>query len=122
MCLVAILSIGLLSGTAFAQSIDKAWSVETLYILYTGTIQFTPSYVVPASAGYSLTQGKNVKQAYVNYTRNNVSVTTNGGRLYTLTAPSKTSNTQYSAVATAWESLDPFCPYPTKFNYGWIYF
>ena len=49
------------------------------------------------------------------------SVTTNGGRLYTSTASSKTSSITYSAHAKAWDSLNPWAPV-TKFKYGWIYF
>lgn len=120
--LIAGLCMGLLfETTAFAQDTNKAWSTETVQLYYTGTIQFVPSFVVPADAGYYLTQGKNVKQAYVNYTRDNESVTTNGGRLYTGTASSTSQTTQYSATAHAWDSLNPWAS-KTLFNYGWIYF
>ncbi len=65
--------------------------------------------------------GKHVKRTYVNFTRDIQSVTTNGGRLYTSTASSKTSSITYSAHANAWDSLNPWA-LVTKFKYGWIYF
>ncbi|HHW70812.1 MAG TPA: hypothetical protein GX392_05695 [Clostridiales bacterium] len=49
--------------------------------------------------------GKHVKRAYVNFTRDRQSVTTNGGRLYTSTASSKTSSIAYSARAKAYYNL-----------------
>lgn len=122
MSLAASLCLGIFSmGTASAQSINTATSVETLQIKYTGTIKFTPSYVVPNYAGYSLVAGKNVKQAYVNYTRDGNSVTTTGGRVYTGTAQSKFDPLSRSATATAWDTVNPVAS-KTKFNYGWIYF
>ena len=107
---------------ASAQSTDYAKSKETLQIHYTGYIQFKPSYKIPANAGYSLSKGKYVKRAYVNYTRDGKCVTTTGARVYTKTAKSKKSNSMYSATAHAWDSLIWGDKYTTKFYYGWIYF
>lgn len=107
-----------------AQKTDYAKSKEKFQLQYKGYIQFVGSYCIPEDAGYHLVAGKNVKQAYVNYTRDGKSVTTNGGRLYTSKAKSKTSNTKHTATAYAWDKItlsdDP--KYVTKFNYGWIYF
>ncbi len=111
----------LIGTTAFAQDVNIAWSKETAQLYYTGYIQFRPNYKIPSDAGYSLTEGKNVKQAYVNYTRDGKSVTTNGGRLYTGTASSTSQSTIYSAEGHAWDTLNPFAN-KTIFNYGWIYF
>ena len=119
-CLVTVLVM--ISSNAYAaQSTNKAWSKETLQIRYDGYIKFVPSFKIPSNPGYSLVIGKHVKRAYVNFTRDRQSVTTNGGRLYTSTASSKTSSITYSAHAKAWDSLNPWAPV-TKFKYGWIYF
>lgn len=119
--LTGMLLSTLISASAFAQSTNIAWSKETAQLYYTGHIEFKPNYTVPSNAGYDLSVGENVKQAYVNYTRDGKSVTTNGGRLYTGTASSKSQSTVYSAEAHAWDTLNPFAN-KTEFYYGWIYF
>lgn len=107
--------------TVCAQSTNYASSKETLQIYYTGYIQFKPNYKIPANAGYYLTQGKQVKQAYVTYSRNGKCVTTTGARVYTSKAASKTSSSTFSATANAWDDLRWGDKYTTKFNYDWIY-
>lgn len=108
-----------------ANSTNKAWSVEyfTTWWYYDGTIQFVPSYVVPSNPGYDLEVGRQVKQAYINYTRkeNGVDTSVIGGRKWTRTATSKSSSSVYSATATAKDSLNIFTN-QTKFWYGWRYF
>ncbi|MEG1314041.1 MAG: hypothetical protein RSD40_06960, partial [Bacilli bacterium] len=67
--LTGMLLSTLISASAFAQSTNIAWSKETAQLYYTGHIEFKPNYTVPSNAGYDLSVGENVKQAYVNYTR-----------------------------------------------------
>ena len=109
---------------ALAQTSDYASSKETLQIRYTGYIQFIPSYTTTSTSGYNLTANKHVKRAYVNYTRDGKSVTTNGGRLYTATAKTSSSNAVYAATAYAWDAftLSKDEKYVTHFYYGWQYF
>ena len=116
-------SLLFVSGTsAFAaQNTNKAWVDEHIQLYYDGYIQFKPCFKVPANAGYYLTEEKYVERAYVNFTRDGESVTTNGGRLYTFTASSNQETSLYSAKARAYDSLNPWAP-KTKFKYGWIYF
>ena len=122
---VLVISLALVVGlsgslTAYASnSSDYATNKEWIHIKYDGYLQFVPSYKTTASSGYYLTANKNVKQGYINYTRNGVSIT--GGRLYTSTASSKTSYNTYWVSRSVWESVNPFAP-TTFFYYGWVYF
>ena len=108
-----------------ANTTNKAWSVEyfTTWWYYDGTIQFVPSYVIPDDAGYSLKEGKRVKQAYINYTRKVDGKDTSiiGGRKYTELATNKKSKSLYTATATAKDSWNIFTN-QTRFWYGWYYF
>lgn len=123
MGVVASLCMCMFCGTKVfaAQSTNKAWCEEHIQLYYDGYIQFTPSFKIPSSPGYSLKTGKHVKRAYVNFTRDGESVTTNGGRLYTGEASSVKQTTKFSAKARAYDSLIPWAP-KTRFYYGWIYF
>lgn len=112
-------------NSAFAQTTDRAYSIEYFnnWWCYDGTAEFKPNYTVPKNAGYSLVAGKNVKQSYVNYTRkkNGVDVSVIGGRSYSPVANSKKTNAVYKAEATAKDSLNIFTN-QTHFWYGWLYF
>lgn len=123
--LAVVLVVGAYGGySVYAQNINYAESKEIAFVHYVGYIQFRPSYKTKSSSGYYLKEKKHVKRAYVNYTRDGKSVTTNGGRLYTGTATSSSSNTIYSAKVHAWDAmtLSSDDRYVTHFNYGWYYF
>ncbi len=119
-CLALVLSIFII-GDVYAQTTNMAYSTETFQLYYTGIAEFTASYTIPTNAGYSLTAGNHVKQAYVNYTRDGVCVTTSGHRDYTYTALSVNDNCHYGVESHAWDTLNPWAP-KTMFFYGWIYF
>lgn len=92
---------------------------EKLQYFYKGYIQFKPSYKVPRKGGYGLTTGRRVKRAYINYTRDGVSLT--GGRVYTGLAKSNTNNNIYKVSREVKDTLNPIAP-KTVFNWGWQYF
>ncbi len=124
-CLCFSIILSFTSNKASANTTNKAWSVEyfAYWWHYDGTAQFVPSALMPKNPGYYLTPGKQVKQAYVNYTRkkNGEDTSIIGGRKYTRVATSKTTNAIYSVKATAKDSLNIFTN-QTQFWYGWIYF
>lgn len=125
-CLLGFVLCSLsVAPTSAAQSVNKAWSEEyfSLWWKYDGTAQFVPSYKIPANPGYSLTSGKKVKQSYVNFTRkkSGTDASVIGGRKYSRTATSQTTNAVYAATATATDSLNIFTN-KTRFWYGWTYF
>ena len=105
--------------TVCAQSTNYASSKETLQIYYTGYIQFKPNYKIPANAGYYLTQGKQVKQAYVTYSRNGKCVTTTGARVYTSKAASKTSSSMVWVSSKGIRYLVLEIRYPSAFGFKW---
>lgn len=114
-----VLMSGVVLGTQPASAAGPNYwtSKETLWIQYTGYIQFRPNYKTTSKSGYGLKSGKYVKQAYINYSRNGKSVI--GGRKYTAIA---TSGSKVRSVkAKAYDDLRWGDKYKTKFNYGWIY-
>jgi len=121
LCLVLSLGTFTVMANAASGTINTVYDYwtnkETLQLHYTGYIQFMPAYV--STGKYGLAAGKQVKQAYINYSRNGESVI--GGRQYTAKASNKYSTKIYYAEASCWDSLNPFAA-KTKFNYGWIKF
>lgn len=93
------------------------WS--NLKFTYTGKIEFVPAYVIPSNPGYELTPGKQVCQAYFNYTINGDSIS--GGRVYTSYAPASYIQSTYSVSKTVSDTLIPGQP-KTQFWWGWYYF
>lgn len=129
--IIAMATICLMVGfnsqifAASYQTKNYATNEETFQVRYTGYIQFVPSYRVSADADPSLSSGsvftvgdtgENVKRAYINYVRDNESVS--GGRVYTATASSKTSSSIFSTSTSVWDTLNPFAV-KTKFYYDW---
>lgn len=114
--LVTVLGLNF-SNTVNAQSSNYWTNEETFQIRYDGYIQFVPNYRTDSNSGYGLESGKYVKQAYINYVRNDESVI--GGRQYTSVATSGT--TAIYTSASCWDSLLIGEKYTTHFYYGWIY-
>lgn len=100
-----------------ANTTNKAWVVESFFIKYTGTIQFKPNYKVEKNAGYGLKTGKYVSVGYINFVRNNISLTR--GRVYTKKRNS--GNTIEKLVVVCYDSLFWGDKNTTHFFYGWIY-
>lgn len=118
MATLGLTSILLISNTAYAKESDYYTNKEVYEIKYEGYIQFVPSYTTTSSS-YGVAAYRNVKQAYINYSRDGKSVI--GGRRYTAPAAYREDGTIYSASASCYDSWNPFAA-KTKFNYGWIYF
>ncbi len=108
---------GCMGKAAYAQTYNYWTSKESFQIYYDGYIQFTPYYKTTKDSGYGLEANRYVKQAYINYSRNNESVI--GGRKYTSVATAGWN--KVSVSASCWDSLLWGEKYNTKFNYGWIY-
>lgn len=108
-------------GAITSEVPEDYWnSHETLQIYYEGMIRFKPSYrTTESDQKYGLKKNKQVKRAYINYTRNGESVC--GGRKWTKEASKKTDSNYYRASASAWDSLNPVAA-KTKFHYHWEYF
>lgn len=100
---------------------NYAVSTETAELHYSGYIQFQASYLTQDGDGYGLVADRHVKQAWIDYERNDTSVI--GGKKYTSAAASKTDETIYSQSASCWDSLlDWGESGTTYFCRGWLYF
>ena len=97
---------------------NYATNTEIVQLKYKGYLQFKPSYKVPTYPGYGLIPMNYVKRGYINYVRDDQSLT--NGRAYTSLASSKNDNI-YSISREVIDSLNPWAP-KTEFYYGWEYF
>ena len=104
-----------------ASSPNYATSKEVLQLRYEGYIQFKPSYVTTSTDGNGLQANRQVKQAWIDYRRNDKTVI--GGNKYTTKATSKTDSKIYSTSASCWDNLIDWGESGRTYFYrGWIYF
>ncbi|MFM1553164.1 hypothetical protein ABGF34_08180 [Helcococcus ovis] len=99
---------------------NYAISTETLQFIYDGYLQFRAIYKTKSSDGYGLVANRNVRQGWIDYTRQGSSVI--GGRKYTEHAANIHDTNLYSVSAKAYDSLIPLEKYTTYFERGWYYF
>ncbi|MCL2311068.1 MAG: hypothetical protein FWC41_07305 [Firmicutes bacterium] len=120
--IILTLVINVANLSILANNLKNFWTnKESIWpgLRYDGHLEFVPSYRTNQDSGYGLEPDKNVKKAYINYSRYGESII--GGRAYTKESNEINSYNTYFIDATAWESLNPLAE-TTKFNYGWIYF
>lgn len=109
--LVAILGTsGASAAKVYGDSTNYVTNTETVQLKYDGYIQFQASHKFDNAY---------VKRAYINYLRDNESLT--GGRVYTSTATTNTDSTTRSANASVWDSLNPWAP-KTTFAFDFLNF
>jgi hypothetical protein len=113
--LTCCLALGVLAGGAMVSGkTHNGFSSTTSWGKTTATVWFNPSWKIDSGAGYGLTTGKNVKQAYVRLQEGSY----DSGRVYTTAATSTSTNKEYSKSVS--KNNNPFQTMYT--NYGWIYF
>lgn len=96
-------------------------SIERYQLRYEGYIQFQPSYYTqPLDRENKLEPYNHVKQAFIDYERNDRSVS--DGTNYTTEAYSPKDNAIYSTSITAKDSLIPGSQNTTYFVVRWFYF
>lgn len=121
----AIVSDPNLSGVSTLSATEDcpnyATSTETLQLWYNGYIQFRASYLTKEGDGSGLVAGRHVKQAWLDYRRNDKTVI--GGTKYTEVASSKYDDTIYSQSASCMDDLFDWSESGrTYFWRGWFYF